>query len=48
MSNNDIPYLMNEFYKLPDGVAAIAGIDENTTFFDNAKKMRDSGIWDSG
>ena len=45
-----IPYLMKEFYRLYDGVAAIATASEqeNMAFFSEAQEMRDSGTWDYG
>ena len=49
-SSNDIPYLMQEFYKLYDGVSAIASASEleSMAFFSEAQEMRDSGAWELG
>lgn len=49
-STQDIPYLMKEFYRLYDGVAAIASNSEmeSMQFFAEAQSMRDSGSWDMG
>ena len=48
--SSQIPYLMKEFYRLYDGVAAIATASEqeNMAFFSEAQEMRDSGTWDYG
>ena len=49
-SSADIPYLMKEFYRMYDGVSAIATTAElsDMEFFSEAQEMRDSGSWDQG
>ena len=49
-SSNDIPYLMKEFYRMYDGVSAIATTSEQNEmeFFSESQEMRDSGSWEMG
>ncbi len=49
-TNADIAYLMKEFYRMYDGVSAIATAQEqrDMEFFSEAQEMRDSGSWEMG